>query len=81
MKLEQVLVVLLLQQHDAIFEQNRVQVNGLDPAGVTELPGQRAVVQQPVSGQVQVLEAGGDKATLIRNTKFSQHLTRGTEQI
>ena len=55
-KLEQELVVLLLQQHDAVLEEEDVEVDGLEASSVAQFQGQRSVVDQPVFGQVQVLK-------------------------
>ena len=73
MELEEVLLVLLLQQHDAVLQQHHVEVDGLDAAGVAQLPGQRAVVHQAVAGQVQVLgerERGGGKRHVYQKSKM-----------
>ena len=55
-KLEQELVVLLLQQHDTVLEEEDVEVDGLETSSVAQFQGQRAVVDQPMFGQVQVLK-------------------------
>ena len=55
-ELQQELVVLLLEQHDAVFEEQDVKVDRLEAAGVAQLQGQGAVVDQTVLGQVNALE-------------------------
>ena len=55
-ELQQELVVLLLEQHDAVFEEQDVKVDRLEAAGVAKLQGQGAVVDQTVLGQVNALE-------------------------
>ena len=55
-ELQQELVVLLLEQHDAVFEEQDVKVDRLEAAGVAQLQGQGAVIDQTVLGQVNALE-------------------------
>ena len=53
--LEQVLVVLPLEEHDAVLEEEHVQVDRLEALRLAQLHRQLAVVDQPVLAQVKVL--------------------------
>ena len=44
MKLEKVFVILLLQEHYAVFEKNHVKLNGSDFAGIADFHRQGAIV-------------------------------------
>ena len=61
-ELEQVLLVLLLQEHDAVLQEQDMQVDRLDATAVVrQLQDQAAVIDQPVPRQVHVLEAGEER--------------------
>ncbi len=49
MKLEEELLVLLLQEHDALLQQQDVQLNVLGPLVLTaQVQGQQPIVDQPI---------------------------------
>ena len=54
--LEKVFVVLPLEEHDAVLEEEDVQVDGLEALRLAQLHRQLTVVDQPVLPQVKVLE-------------------------
>ena len=53
--LEKVFVVLPLEEHDAVLEEEHVQVDRLEALRLAQLHRQLAVVDQPVLAQVKVL--------------------------
>ena len=57
--LEQVLVVLPLEQHDAVLEEQHVKVDRLEALRLPQLHGELPVVDQPVIRQDQVLKQQG----------------------
>jgi hypothetical protein len=64
------LVVLLLQQHDAVLHEQHMQFHRLAAARVAQLEGQRPVVDEAVLRQVQVLKSERRVYVLTPNCKL-----------
>ena len=73
--LEQVLVVLPLEEHDAVLEEEHVQVDRLEALRLAQLHRQLAVVDQAVLAQVEVL-AKGKKNRWLYQKGIGQKETR-----
>ena len=71
--LEQVLVVLPLEEHDAVLEEEHVQVDRLEALRLAQLHRQLAVVDQAVLAQVKVLAKGEKESEVVSEADWPKY--------